>query len=85
MPQRTLIGRWPVKHDAPTYPIRAEIWRYRVRVPDEKFESFEDAAEAAAMACEWNTHVVERAWNTETGEEWNRKTLLDVGAKRLGF
>jgi len=60
-------------------PIQAEVWQYRRRVSDVSFESFEDAAWAAAVACDENTAAYQRAWNTETGEEWDRERLLDVG------
>ena len=82
---RTLIGKWPVKHYAPTYPVRAEVWRYGVRMPDQEFENFDDAARAASSAVEWNTACYERAWNIETGEEWERKQLLDAGDRLMGF
>ncbi len=64
-------------------PIRVEVLRFGVKQPDQRYESFEDAAVAAAYACDLNTAWYGTATNVETGEEWSRKKLLEYGFERM--
>jgi hypothetical protein len=60
-------------------PIRVEVQRYHVRQPDERFETFKDAAIVAAYACDLNTAWYGEAVNDETREKRSRGVQLDAG------
>ena len=63
--------------------IRVEHFRYHVQLDDDLFPTIEEAARAAWTACEWNTSWYGTATHIETGETWNRRTLLDLGFDAL--
>ena len=63
--------------------IRVEHWVYGRQLEDEMFATVEEAARTAAYACDQNTSWYGEARNIETGETWDRTTLLRLGWDQL--
>jgi hypothetical protein len=59
-------------------PIKVEVWRH-FQQSFETYETFRDAALAAAYACDAGTSSMGPAENTLTGEKWTHSELMDAG------